>query len=132
MPARHDIDNKNNLITTTWTGKVSDSEMVDALREYQREIKSNPDYFDYNEIVDFSEVTHIHITFKGMEEIREIAIRSDRTEINTKLAFITVSPLAYGLARIYEVYRNVQSTANKTVKVFKKASDAYKWLGINI
>lgn len=133
MPAKHNIDSKNNLITTTWSGEPTDSEMIDAITKYQQEIKSNPDYLAYNEIVDLSEVRGSHITTEGMKMMAQIAARTDRVEIKTKLAFITnPSPIAYCLARIYEVYRNFfAANTNKAIKVFKKASDAYEWIGIN-
>ncbi|MCK4838593.1 MAG: hypothetical protein KAS94_07290 [Desulfobulbaceae bacterium] len=133
MPAKHDIDSKNNLITTTWHGEATDSEMIDAINKYQQEIKSNPDYLVYNEIVDLSEVGGRHITIGGMKTIAQIAARTDQVEIQTKLALITnPSPLTYFLARMYEAYRNLFTPNNsKAIKVFKNASDAYEWLGMN-
>ena len=56
MPAKHNIDNKNKLITTAWSDTATDSELIDALTKYQREIKINPDYQAYNEILDLREI----------------------------------------------------------------------------
>jgi hypothetical protein len=53
MPAQHNIDNKRRLITTLWFGGAIDSELIEALTKYQQDIKSRPNYFSYNEIVDF-------------------------------------------------------------------------------
>ena len=52
MPAHHHIDNKAKLIVTTWEGDAVDKDFIETLMKYQEDILSNPDYFDYNEVVD--------------------------------------------------------------------------------
>ena len=131
-PAKHIIDIENKIIQTSWSGEPIDSEMLDALTQYQKEIKNKPEYFSFNEIVDLTGVGGIHLTTEGIKKIGNFASRSDRAGINTKLAFITSSPLAFGLTRMYAVYRNFFApNTNKAIKVFKKASDAYEWIGMN-
>ena len=128
MPAQHTIDNKNNVITTTWSDTATDSELIDALTRYHREIKSNPDYQAYNEILDLREVGTIKLTTAGIQRIGEIAVKTDQVNVKTKLAIIVSSPLAYGLARMYEAYRNLAPNPNKEIQVFKEISGAHDWI----
>jgi len=44
------------------------------------------------------------------------------------LGFIVSSDLAFGLARMYEVYRGVTRETNKELRTFKNNDDAYKWV----
>jgi len=50
MPAKHSIDDNNQLIITTWTGEATDSVLVESMKAYQQNIRSNPLYSSYNEI----------------------------------------------------------------------------------
>ena len=131
MPAKHNIDSKNKLITTTWSGEASDDELIDAITKYQREIKGNPDCLVYNEIVDFSRVKGLKITTKGITRIGQIAVKTDQLDIETKLAIIVSSSLAYGLARMYAIYRNFTPNNNKQIRIFKKMRDAHEWIEMN-
>lgn len=40
MPATHEIDDGNKLIITNWHGKLTAGELIEALINYQHEIKS--------------------------------------------------------------------------------------------
>ncbi len=130
MPAKHNIDNKNKLITTTWSDTATDSELIDALTKYHREIKNNPAYQAYNEILDLREVGTIKLTTEGIKRIGEIAVKTDQVYIKTKLAIVVSSPLAYGLARMYEAYRNFAPNPNKEIQVFNEIGEAHEWVGM--
>ena len=128
MPAKHNIDDKNKLITTTWSDTATDGELIDALIKYHREIRSNPDYHSYNEILDLREVGTIKLTTEGIQRIGEIAVKTDQVYIKTKLAIVVSSPLAYGLARMYESYRNFAPNPNKEIQVFNEICEAHEWI----
>ena len=128
MPAKHHIDNKAKLIITTWEGEAIDIEFIEAIKKYQKDIHSNPDYLCYNEIVNFSKVKGIKLTTEGIINIGQIASRTDQNGVNRKLALIVSSNLAFGLARMYETYRNFAKNANKEIRVFKNENDAWEWI----
>ncbi len=128
MPAHHVIDNRNKLIVTTWDGDVVDIDLIEALTKYQQDIQGHPQYLGYNEIVDFSEVGKIKVTTEGIKNIGRIASTTDQNGIDRKLAFIVGSDLAFGLARMYEVYRGFTRKTNKEVRTFKNKHDAYEWV----
>jgi hypothetical protein len=54
MPANHHIDHDAKIILTTWEGIADDSELIEALNNYQTNIQNHPDYIDYNEIIDLT------------------------------------------------------------------------------
>ena len=128
MPAKHHIDNNNQLIVTTWEGEARDIEFIEAIKNYQKNIQNNPDYVDFNEVVDFRKVTKLKLTNEGIKIIGTIASTTDTKGINKKLALIVSSNLAFGLARMYEAYRSFSKNANKEIRVFKDETAAFKWV----
>ena len=128
MPANHNIDTKAQLLITTWEGEARDIEFIEAIKKYQKDIQSHPDYINYNEVVDFSNVTGINLTAEGIKNIGTIASTTDQNEVNRKLAFIVSSPLAYGLARMYEAYRSFSKKGQKEINIFKNEKDAFEWI----
>ncbi|MEH6471167.1 MAG: hypothetical protein V7752_07950 [Halopseudomonas sp.] len=127
MPAIHSIDNHAKIILTIWEGEAVDADLIDAIENYQQQVQNDPDYLGYNEVVDFSDVTKIKLTSAGIKNISRIAAKSDRSETQTRLAFIVSSKLAFGLARMYETYRSF-GQKNKEVRVFRNKDDAYEWV----
>ena len=128
MPIKHHINHESHLILTSVMGEASDVEFIHAIEKYQKDIKNRPDYLNFNEIVDLSAVTNMQITTRGIMTISSIASEADREGEQTKLALIVNSSLAYGMARMYCMYRSFNPKANKDVRVFKNKSDAYQWI----
>lgn len=131
MPATHHIDNINHLIVTTWHGEARDTEFIEAIKNYQNNIQNQPNYINYNEVVDFRKMTSVKLTTEGIKVIGAIASTTDTQDINKKLALIVSSNLAFGLARMYEAYRSFSKNANKEIRVFKNETDAFKWVKNN-
>lgn len=131
MPAKHHIDNNEQLIITTWDGEATGIELLDAIIKYQNTIQNHPDYIRYNEVVDFSNVTGIKVTSDAIKNISQIASKTDKQESNRKLALIVCSNLAFGLARMYEIYRGFSKNAYKKIRVFKNEKDAYEWVKVD-
>ena len=128
MPAKHVIDIKSKLIITTWEGDATDIDFIKGLKEYQKNILSKSEYYGFNEILDLTRVTAIKLTTAGLKMIGSVASTTDSKEISTKLAFIVSSNLAYGLARMYGALRAYSNNSTKTIRAFKKESDAYEWV----
>jgi hypothetical protein len=127
MPAEHKIDADQKLIITTWTGEVFDNELIKALSAYQQTIKSRPEYATFDEIVDFSKGEHFHLSISGIQRLVEIAATAD-ARVKTKLAIVVNTPVAYGLARMYQVYRSFIPSATKVLRVFKTFDEAHEWI----
>jgi hypothetical protein len=128
MPALHKIDNEVKLITTIWSGEATANDLIDALTKYQQDVRSQADYFCFNEIVDFSKTSDFKLSTAGLRKLVQIAADSDVQGVKTKLAIIVSSPVAYGLARMYEAYRTLVPSLYKEVRVFKNYSNALEWI----
>lgn len=128
MAAQHIIDTEARLIITRWKGDAIDIELIEALKRYQRDIQTNPEYLDYNELVDFREAGTLQVSTEGIKSIGRIASATDGEARHRKLALIVASDLAFGLARMYEVYRDVVRKSNKEIRTFKDEDEARDWL----
>lgn len=128
MPANYTIDNTNQLVNTVWEGEANDIELIEAMKTYRKAVQSNPDYLNYNEIVNLNKITKFNLTAEGISTIAEIASTAEKSENYKKLALIANSELAYGLARMYETYRSLPNESNKNIRVFKNENDALEWI----
>ncbi|VAW70421.1 hypothetical protein MNBD_GAMMA09-2120 [hydrothermal vent metagenome] len=131
MAAIHHIDNEKKILLTIWEGPALDIELIKSVKNYQEEIQNNPDYAEYNEVVDFSDVTSIKLTTEGIKGLANIASLTDKKQEYKKLALIVSSNLAFGFARMYEAYRGFSRYSVKEVRVFKSRGKAFEWIEKN-
>ena len=131
MPAEHRIDTTNKIITTIWSGEATDSALLDALSTYQQDIIRQFDHYSYDEIVDFSEASSFELTTAGIVNIVRLAVNTDVQEVKTKMAIIVSKPLAYGLGRMYAIYRSLVPRGSKEVRVYNNHRDALEWIKNN-
>ena len=130
MPAKHYIDEENKTIFTEWYGEPSDSDLVDSLNIYLRNIKSKPELDDFNELVDFRDTRGLKLSIDALIELGKIASKFDKPG-NNKLAIVVSSSLVYGFARMYGIYRRNNPNSSKEVRVFKIMKEALEWLEVN-
>ncbi len=128
MPANHQVDTNARIIFTTWEGDATDAELYEALKLYYENIRSKPEYSDYDEMVSFSDVAAVKVTAKGMMDLAKLASSSDQPGVSTRLAFVTNSTLARSFANLYATYRNVILKTGKTIRVFGNDENALKWV----
>lgn len=131
MPAKHHIDNKARLIITTWEGEATDIDFIEAVRKYQKDIQTNPDYINYNEVVDFRKITNIKLTTTGLKNIGKLASKTDKNKNKSKLVFIVGSNKAFFFARMYQAIRSFSRNSNKEIRIFNEESEAYDWVQNN-
>jgi hypothetical protein len=127
MPANHYIDEEEKIIFTDWQGEPNDSDLVDALNIYLRDIKSRPELDDFNELVDFSDTKGLKLSITVMIELGKISSKFDKSG-NNKLAIVTSSTFTYGLARMYGIFRKHNPQSNKKVLAFRSKEEAMDWL----
>lgn len=132
MPASHSIDDINHLIVTTWTGVATDPEFYDAFLNYYQNIKSRPEYYSFDEIVDFRETTDFKLSPEGLRNLVKLTSSKDIQGIKTKLAIVVTLPLGYGLAKMYEIYRNIRPNTTKELRVFRSYNHALDWIIRNV
>ena len=131
MPAEHYIDDTSHIVTTTWKGNAIDSEFLESLKEYKNNIQCKPEYFNYNEIFDLSKADNIKLTINGLINIGRMASNTDHLFSHKKLTLIVASNSAFGIARMYETYRNMGISCCKTIRVFKNEIKTIEWASEN-
>ena len=128
MSANHQINTEAGVIVTKWEGDVTDVEIIEALKSYQEDIVCKPEYYNYNEVVNFANVADVKVTAKGLMDLAKQAKKSEQQGIYTKLAIIVNSGLAESFANLYATYRKFIQQSNKEVQVFRKEGDALNWV----
>jgi len=128
VTAKHHIDNNRKLIFTSWEGKATDTEFIDAIKNYQEQVQSNPDYADYNEVLDFTGLDNFNVTVKGVRKVAKLAAKTDRDGAARKLAIVAPSNSKLFFVRMYVVFRSYTKKSNKDIHIFTNESDAMEWL----
>jgi hypothetical protein len=131
MSALHTIDHASKLIVTTWEGGVTDVEFIDAFKKYQEEIQKNQDFIGYNEVLDVTNASNIKLSSEGIEYLADLASVTDQDVHHRRFAIIVNSPLAYGLARMYAIYRGFTKSRTKSLRVFNDRKKAFEWVCVD-
>jgi hypothetical protein len=120
MPLSFVIDKQRRLVISTASGTVTYSEIA----AHQVGLKNYPDFDPaFDQLVDATKVTKIEVT---VDEIRTVA-RQRIFSASSRQAFATSSDFAYGMARMFELYREA-SGSGRPVRVFNTLDAAQEWL----
>jgi len=129
MSAIHSVDYDAKLITTTWEGEATDATLYDAFKKYHSFLLNEPVLLEFNEVLNFSDVDLQNLTTQGLIQLTQIAfnIDHDRTQV-TRIAIVVNSILAFGMARMYEIYRSFSPKNKKKLRVFRELGEALTWI----
>lgn len=120
MPLTCVIDKQRRLVTSTATGTLSYSDIA----AHQDRLKNDPDFNPgFDRLFDGTRVTKIALT---VEEIQTVA-RQRVFAAGSRQAFATSSEFAYGMARMFEIYRETAGTG-RLMRVFNSLEAAQEWL----
>ena len=78
-----------------------------------------------DELVDLSGVQGGSVPTRAIRDLAQFLLEKDRNTPGTKLAFIAPSDAAFGLARMFEAYRDHPSFE---IRVFRDSASALGWL----
>src|SRR5581483_464260 len=121
MPVTVRVDRNKKLVITTYTGQVTNEDVVRQIAEI---VRNAPYEGDYRAITDFTQVTHFDIS---SDQIRLVADSKSPLE-KAQRVMVAPSDVAYGTARMF------QMLAGKTrphITVVRTLDEAYETLGIN-
>jgi len=98
---------------------------------YQREVWSQPEVKGYNELIDMTEVEKIDLpSVKRMKDLAMLSVAMDPPS-PSKFAIVAPKDEAFGLGRMYETYRRLESGSTKEVGVFRTMDEAVEFLGLS-
>jgi hypothetical protein len=119
VPVLLKIDKERKLVHTTGSGFVTKAEVL----AHQDQILNNPDFDPrFSQLADFARLTNTDI---NMGDLQAFAHR-DVFSIHSRRAIIVKSDLAFGFAKIFELYRQVAGA--RGIRVFRTHHEALKWI----
>lgn len=125
MPISYDIDPARRLVIARGHGVLTHDEIID----YQTTVWSRADVQGFHEIVDVLAVEHFD--YRSSRDVRSIAVLAAEMDTDTpsRFAIVASEEVAYGLARMYMSYREVQPGVKKEMGIFATLEEAEAWVG---
>jgi hypothetical protein len=119
VPVFLKIDKERKLVLTTGSGFVTKEEVL----AHQDQILKDPDFDpSFSQLADFARLTNTDI---NMGDLQTFAHR-DVFSIHSRRAIIVKSDLAFGFAKIFELYRQVAGA--RGIRVFRTHHEALNWI----
>ena len=119
MPAYFKIDKERRLVMSTISGVFM---LADGL-SHQEKLLKDPDFApSFSQLLDCTHVTKIELVPEDVRRLAQRAIFSS----NSRRAILVSSDLAFGLARMFVIFR--ESLGEKGVRVFHDLEEALYWV----
>jgi hypothetical protein len=113
------IDKERKLVLTTGSGFITKEEVL----AHQDQILKDPDFApSFSQLADFARLTNTDISMADLQ----ILAKQDIFSIQSRRAIIVKGELAFGFARIFELYR--QLAGARGIRVFRTHDEALKWI----
>lgn len=124
MPIQYTIDVPRRLVISRVTSRVT----ADDFFAYQQTVWTQPAVSGFDELVDMTEAAEIEgATGDAISAFAGFSSEMDSAS-PTKLAIIAPGDLFFGLARMYEAYRETAPHSTRKVGVFRTRAEAETWL----
>ena len=128
MPIVYRIDRDARVVIAAWRGVMIETDVF----AYQREVWSRPDVLGFDELVDMTDVTEIVMpSADKVRELVDLAAQKDVPAIRSRVAIVATTNHAYGLARMYQTYRELDPRTNRDIEVFRTVDEARAYLQID-
>lgn len=97
---------------------------IDEMRSHMSTVSSHPDIHpDFSHLFDLREAKNINFNTNEVKQLAEFSYFDD----SSKRAIVASSDLYYGMARMYEIFKE-SSSAN--IRVFRTYEEAKEWIGL--
>ena len=127
MPIEFSIDHEQRLVRAKGRDTLTDEDVF----SYQREVWSLHEVAGYNELMDMSEVQQIALpSIDRVRDLAKLSASMDTAKSDSKFAIVAPADLAFGLGRMYEMYRDLQARSTKQVGVFRTLKESLEFLGL--
>lgn len=119
MPAFYKIEKERRVVLSSGAGVLT---RADILGHMDR-LSNDPDFDpSYSQILDFTQLSGIEI---GPEDVRQFAQRNIFSP-NSRRAFVVKDDLQFGLARMFEIHRELKGETG--IRVFRTIDEALDWV----
>lgn len=122
MPATYKIDRTRRVVLSAATGIFTAEDAWNHIRQLRADPEFDP---SFGQLLDFSRVELVNVTPTEIRQLAEVALFLPAS----KRAFVSPTPLLYGLARMYVAQREVQGDTG--IAVFYTMEEAKAWLGFS-
>src|SRR5579862_5179510 len=119
MSASYKIDKERRLVMTSGVGVLTKEDV----QAHMDRLSSDPDFDpDFSQLADFREITVVEF---GPEDVRQFAQREIYSPFSRR-AFLVKNDLQFGLARMFETYRELNGESG--IRVFRSFDEAMQWI----
>jgi hypothetical protein len=126
MPIVYHIDHDQRLVVATAYEVLTEAELF----KYQQDAFTSPEAAGYDEILDATHVTAVGSLSGGrLADLAKLATQMDPPGSSAKFAIVAQTDFHFGLARMYQLFREGNPGSKKSVRVFRTRSEAEQWLG---
>ncbi len=125
VPITIEIDRKNHLVIATAAGTLT----MEELFRYQVDSWTGKELREFNELVDLTGVTGFAPpTSESIKDFSDFAAAMEADSVQTKLAIVAEGDFEFGLARMFQVFRETHPLSKKEVAVFRSRPEAMRFL----
>ncbi|MDJ0866866.1 MAG: hypothetical protein QNK03_12210 [Myxococcota bacterium] len=124
MPVRYEIDSDLGLILVAGSGAVRDDELEEVSAQLAADARARTCSLQLD---DWREVTSSEASSSCLRRIAEVWGKRELGRERTKLATVVRRDVDYGLARMYQAFRD---TSSIEMRVFRELHEAEAWLGV--
>lgn len=118
MGVRYDILSVDRLVVTTAFGEVNGQELIENLLNLANDTAFDP---TSNHIFNTKQVKSVDVAPAVLKRLAGIELFAD----TSRRAVVASSDVIFGLARIYEAYRDVSTDR---LRIFREYDQAMSWL----
>jgi hypothetical protein len=119
VPVFLKIDKERKLVLTTGSGFVTKEEVL----AHQEQILKDPEFDpSFSQLADFARLTNTDVS---MADLKTFA-QQDIFSIHSRRAIVVKGDLAFGFAKIFELYRQLAGAHG--IRVFRDSDEALEWL----
>ena len=124
MPVTHHYDARARVLIVRLLGEVTDDDVLQYAREATESPVADP---RHHELIDCREVEVPAARTQTLRRVARMFQEAERAPSGVKIAFVTTSDAAYGLARMYQALRDLSPVE---IRVFREMVEARAWLGL--
>jgi hypothetical protein len=119
MANYYEIDKERRLITSTASGVIT----LPEIWAHQEKLDKDPDFDpSFAQLLDVTQVTKLKLS---SEDVRRVA-ESNTLSTNPRLAIVATSNLVYGMARMFQIFREMKG--EEKTRVFRDRDEALAWV----